>query len=94
MMTREQAEALAAFIERHDPRYHKAQVLSIFRRGAGVSVQVMATHVNGSSIADYWETEVYVTEARANMEDAAFLAALRTFAEGQLQEAEGPKGRG
>ncbi len=80
-MTRAEADSLAAFIERHDPRYRKAQVVSIFQRGAGTTVQVMVTHVNGQ-IADYWETEIYVTEARANVEDSAFQETLRTFAEG------------
>ena len=82
-MSREQAQNLAAFIERHDPRYQKAQVLTLFKRSAGTTVQVMATHVNGS-IADYWDTEVYVTEARANVEDTAFLETLQAFAAEQV----------
>ena len=81
-MSREQAESLAAFIERHDPRYHKAQVITIFKRSEGTRLQVMATHVNGS-IADYPEIEVYATEARANVEDPDFQAAVQAFAEEQ-----------
>ena len=86
-MTREQAQALAAFISTHDTRFHKVQQLILFKRGTESVVQVEAMRLNGS-VAEYTEIAGYITEAQATVEDATFQTALQIFAKEQQKGGE------